>query len=152
MWLGALGILPFLGLSVVAWVAPENLALAAVEAVVAYGAVIVSFIGGALWGFASHHLTGKQATMAGAVLAVSVLPSLVGWLALLLPTAWSVALLSVAFAAVLGLDHWVMSIALAPRWWMRLRLPLSATVATLLLLTFFAVVVRLGGRVSGLSS
>ena len=64
LWLGALGILPFLGLGRVAWFAPESLASAAVEAVVAYGAVIVSFVGGAHWGFASHHLTGKQAPLA----------------------------------------------------------------------------------------
>ncbi len=150
-WLGGLGIVPFLALSVAAWTAPDDIARAAVQAVVAYGAVIVSFIGGAHWGFASAPPITGSSPRTGSILALSVLPSLAGWLALLLPAPGSLALLGVAFVAVLALDRLVMSIGRAPAWWMRLRLPLSATVAVLLFSAFLAVVLRLGTGASALT-
>ena len=149
LWLGGLGALPFLALTVVACVAAEGVALAAVEAEIAYGAVILSFIAGAHWGFASHFITGSSTATAGKLLGFSVLPSLMGWVALLLPTPWSAALLGATFAAILFLDRWAVTMSFAPIWWMRLRLPLSATVATLLFITFAAAILRLGAELPG---
>jgi hypothetical protein len=144
LWLGGLGVLPFLVLTVAACVAAEWVAIAAIEAEIAYGAVILSFIAGVHWGFASHFMTDRKAGLAHILLGLSVLPSLVGWVALLLPTPWSAVLLGIAFAAILSLDRWALAISFAPSWWMRLRLPLSATVAILLCVTFAAALVRFG--------
>ena len=86
--LGVLGLLPFLGctLGIIAFprqVPVPNL----VQAIIAYGAVILAFLGGVHWGFAleprptilapGHEMIDRMR------LALGVLPSLVGWAALL---------------------------------------------------------------------
>lgn len=142
-WLGALGVIPFAVLTGMAWVATEAAASAALFAVVAYGAVILSFIAGAHWGFAGIAL-GRRPEVASRMLVASVMPSLVGWAALLLPGPWPAAILAIAFIAILALDRWALRRALAPCWWLRLRIPLSATVGTLLVLAFASVFIRFG--------
>lgn len=143
LWLGTLGVLPFAALTVVVWVAAEAAASAALFAVVVYGAVILSFLGGAHWGLASGGM-GDQPAAASRLLILSVVPSLVGWVAVLVPPPWPAALLAAAFVAVLPLDRWAMSMSLAPGWWLRLRTALSAAVSVLLLLAFASVPARFG--------
>jgi len=133
VWLGALGLIPSAALTVMIWGADEAMVSVAAFGIVAYGAVVLSFLGGAHWGFAGNAMKNQPAA-ASRLLVMSVVPSLMGWVAVLLPTPWSVALLAVAFVAILPLDRWALRHALAPRWWLRLRIPLSATVSTLLLL------------------
>ncbi len=140
--LGGGGAVPFIALAIASWMATENAALIAAEWVLAYAAVILSFIGGAHWGFASLRSGAHSASSPSLVLALSVLPSVIGWAALLSPAPWSAGTLAVAFIAILPLDHWAQARSLAPDWWMRLRLPLSVTVATALAITTAAVVVR----------
>ena len=140
LWLGGFGAVPFVALAVAAWILAEPAARAASDAIVAYGAVVLSFIGGSYWGFASIRMTEGRTPKADRLLVLSVVPSLVGWASLLLATPWSVALLAVAFLGVLFVDRWVLAIAFAPPWWVRLRLPLSATVAACLLAALLALV------------
>jgi len=87
-----------------------------------YGSVILSFMSGVLWGFATRAKGGQAAT--GYLL--SVLPAL--WAFFMTgggPVAAGTNLIF-GFAGLLLLDaafsHW----GLTPRWWMRLRLLLSA--------------------------
>jgi hypothetical protein len=141
--LGAFGVLPFAALTVAAWIANEAVASVAMFAVIAYGAVILSFLAGAHWGFASTAMK-QRPEPARRLLIASVAPSLVGWVALLLPVPWSAAVLAAAFIAILLLDHWAARCDFAPCWWLRLRIPLSATVATLLVLVFASVFIRFG--------
>ena len=141
--LSAFGVVPFAALAAAAWIGDPETASAAVFAVAAYGAVILSFIAGAHWGFASLKLK-EQNTPASRLLAWSVVPSLVGWTALLLPAPWSLAVLGMAVAAVLFLDRWAAEWSLAPGWWLRLRTPLSATVSGLLFVAFAAALLRFG--------
>ncbi len=143
VWLGALGGIPFAALAAIVLIGDETSASAAVFAVVAYGAVILSFLGGAHWGFASRGIRDHPA-QASRLLILSVVPSLAGWAAVLVPAPWSAAGLAVAFAAILPLDRWAAGQALAPVWWMRLRIPLSATVSLLLATAFVAALVRFG--------
>jgi len=133
IWLGALGLIPFAAFTAMAWAAGDVTASAAAIAVVAYGAVILSFLGGAHWGFASNAMKDQPAA-AFRLLVMSVVPSLLGWMAVLLPMPWSAAVLGVAFVSILLLDRWALRHAFAPLWWLRLRIPLSATVSTLLFL------------------
>lgn len=142
-WLGAFGVVPFAALTVAAWVANETMASAATFAVVAYGAVILSFLAGAHWGFASIAMKHRPAP-ARRLLIASVAPSLVGWVALLLPAPWSAAVLGASFIAILVLDRWAEKRGFAPGWWLRLRIPLSATVATLLVVAFASAFIRFG--------
>ena len=96
-----------------------------------YGAVILSFMSGVLWGFA----TKADADRATTGYALSVLPAL--WAFFMTgggPGAASVSLI-VGFAALLGLDWQFHRWGLAPPWWMTLRVLLTALVVACLLVT-----------------
>jgi len=96
----------------------------------AYGAVILSFMGGAQWGLA----TGKVNSNPWRAFGVSVIPALVAWPALFLPITWALATLSVTFAGLLAYDLWTVRQGQAPAWYGQLRLGLTA--AVVLCLTF----------------
>jgi hypothetical protein len=119
LWLGLAGLLPFAAAAAGAHLLPPDQQGLALRALLAYGAVILSFLGGVRWGLAIRDAE------AGALLprlAWSVTPSLLGWVALLLPAAPGLALLAAGFAAALLAD---LRASEAPGWYRRLRLPLS---------------------------
>lgn len=122
LWLGPLGLLPFVAGALAAWWLPAERLPGTVLALAAYGAVILSFLGGVHWGLAAPAGPPLQ-------LGFSVLPSLVAWIALLtavLPALdaalW---LLAAAFAIMLICDLVAAGRDLTPEWYPRLRLPLS---------------------------
>ena len=89
-----------------------------------YGAVILSFMSGVLWGFASR-LDGARATTG---YALSVLPAL--WAFLMTgggPTGAGLSLMA-GFVGILRLDWLFWHNGAAPAWWMPLRLLLTAVV------------------------
>jgi hypothetical protein len=135
--LGALGLLPFVGLAATAAVADASLRATAITAIVAYGAVILSFLGGIQWGLTVHQ--GAAHKPDAGLLWISVTPSLAGWLALLQPSRTvGAALLAVCFAAVLVIDVWLSRRGCAPAWYPRLRMPLTIVVATCLVVAALA--------------
>lgn len=147
-WLGFAGLLPFAAAAVAALVPGMPLHGYALPALLAYGAAILSFLGGIRWGLAMTALPpGTTAALPpGTVsasppdvmalrLGFSVLPSLVGWLALLLPPGQGLLLLALGFAAMLVADQ---RIGFAPAWYPRLRLPLSLGALVALLLGLLA--------------
>ena len=76
--LGYLGLLPFVAGALALWLAPPDLAAKASRALLYYGAVILSFMGAVHWGLAMHgDYPGRDRQ-----LAMSVLPALVAWGAL----------------------------------------------------------------------
>lgn len=93
-----------------------------------YGAVILSFMSGVLWGFATR-LQGPRATT-GYVL--SVLPAL--WAFFMTGGGVTSAGLSLiaGFIAILGIDWYFWRQGAAPDWWMQLRLLLTIVVVTCL--------------------
>ena len=94
-----------------------------------YGTVILSFMSGVLWGFATR-AEGRQAA---AGYALSVLPAL--WAFFMTgggPVAAAVNLIA-GFLALLLLDWQFARWGLAPGWWLRLRLLLTAIVVASLL-------------------
>jgi hypothetical protein len=94
-----------------------------------YGAVILSFMSGVLWGFATK-ATGRTAT---AGYALSVIPAL--WAFFMTgggPTTAAMNLV-VGFLALLLLDWHFWRLELAPPWWMHLRVLLTAIVCLSLL-------------------
>ena len=135
LMLGGAGALPFVVLAIAAWTVAGSIGPVAIDGILTYGAVILSFIGGAHWGFASVRVEDDRVPKARWLLLASVLPSLVGWGALLFSPPWSALVLGCAFIAVVPLDSWARARALAPPWWMRLRLPLSAIAAMSLFVT-----------------
>jgi hypothetical protein len=93
-----------------------------------YGTVILSFMSGVLWGFATR-ATGAAATSG---YTLSVLPAL--WAFFMVgggPVAAANALIA-GFVGLLALDWLFWRQGLAPDWWMRLRLILTAGVVAML--------------------
>ena len=94
-WLGYGGLLPFAAgaLAVLAhrveWALP---------ALVAYGACILSFLGAVHWGWVLGPVAAPAGLPVVRTLILGVLPSLVGWAALLLPAPTGLALLICGFA------------------------------------------------------
>lgn len=96
-----------------------------------YGSVILSFMSGVLWGFATRAEGRVEATG----YALSVLPAL--WAFFFTgggPTSAAVNL-AFGFVGLLGLDWLFWRQGLAPAWWMRLRVPLTAVVVACLVVT-----------------
>ena len=128
-WLGALGAIPFVGLAMGSWLAGEEVRGAMVFALAAYGAVILSFLGGIHWGLAMAGFgSGREQDACFRRLTLSIVPSLVGWVSLLAPAPLGLAGLAGAFAAMLGLDILASRRAEVPSWYVRLRWPLTLVV------------------------
>lgn len=133
-WLGLAGAIPFVA-GMVAYANGGLLGVSAdlaLRATLAYGAVILSFLGGIRWGIALG-LAGEEKR--DARLMLSVVPSLLGWVALLLPAFPALVLLAVAFAAQGAWDVGDVKDDGAPDWFATLRLMLTALVCSLLSVT-----------------
>lgn len=133
-WLGLAGAIPFMaGLVIFAsgglWIISADLAL---RATLGYGAVILSFLGGIRWGMA---LSLSNHEKRDARLMLSVVPSLLGWVALLMPAFPALVLLAVAFAAQGAWDVGDAKDDGAPDWFSTLRLMLTALVCSFLSVT-----------------
>jgi hypothetical protein len=93
-----------------------------------YGTVILAFMSGVLWGFA----TKAEGQVAATGYALSVLPAL--WAFFFVgggPVSAAVYLI-VGFVGLLGLDWMFWKQELAPRWWMSLRVMLTVVVVACL--------------------
>ncbi len=134
-WLGALGAVPFVFLAVTSPFLDGPLQEQMSFALAAYGAVILSFLGGIHWGLAIAGIGPSQTDTANfRRLAFSVTPSLLGWSALLIPRLSGLVLLAVAFALLLVFDSQASRKAQTPVWYSKLRRPLTVVVVASLLL------------------
>jgi len=130
--LGLGGLLPFVGLAVLAWGGSTLGPTWALRGLILYGASILAFLGGLHWGFA---LSGRLSDRAARVSLVwSVVPSLIAWSAAWMPE--QSALLGLAGGLVLA---WAFDQRAWPQygigpWFLRLR-GLLTFVATGSLLT-----------------
>jgi Protein of unknown function (DUF3429) len=125
-WLGYGGLLPFLVLAGVVWVDKSYNSLWR-EALFSYGAVILSFVGALHWGFAMS-LPGMTAQQRTGSFVWSVVPALMGWVALLLTPKYAGALLVIGFLIHFWQDWRLVTTVNLPAWYlpMRLRLTLIA--------------------------
>ena len=94
-----------------------------------YGTVILSFMSGVLWGFATK-AEGREAAVG---YALSVIPALWAFFMVTDTTAESVIWLAAGFVALLALDLSFARQGLAPVWWMKLRVLLTTVVVACLL-------------------
>lgn len=83
-----------------------------------YGTVILAFMSGVLWGFAAKGWSLGYG--------LSVIPALWAFFASFLDDPARMIALAIGFAAILGLDFAFRD--LAPAWWLRLRVILTAVV------------------------
>ena len=133
--LGLAGLIPFVACAVAAltgW--PQALAGRADLVMVHYGLTILAFMSGVLWGFATR-ATGRQAVLG---YAASVMPALWAFFTTMGPTGTALPSLMAGFAGLLALDWAFWRAGLAPDWWMRLRLFLSAGVLASLAVALYA--------------
>jgi hypothetical protein len=94
-----------------------------------YGTIILSFMSGVLWGFATR----AEGAVAASGYALSVIPAL--WAFFFVgggPTSAAMYLMT-GFVGLLGLDWMFWRQGLAPPWWMHLRVLLTVVVVVCLL-------------------
>ena len=116
--LGYAGVTPIIGLLILGWTTPawqqQSLTLAC-----SYGALILSFLGGIHWGFATSGIASMK------ILVPSVAPSLWAWAALACPqaiTLWALTFGLLLFYLYERRTSWVDKL---PRWYLPLRLKLT---------------------------
>lgn len=132
--LGAAGLIPFAAASAAVWILPPDHLSSVGFVLVAYGAVILSFMGAVHWGLVISPGSIEGREHAARWLGLSVIPALLAWLALLISTLNALLLLMAAFAGVYALDRMAIASTLAPPWYGSFRLRLTAAVLVLLLL------------------
>lgn len=126
--LGYGGLLPFVATALGCLLDPNHRALWQ-QALLGYGAIILSFVGALHWAFA---MASNDETSARPLYLWSVMPALAGWVALLLPLllprgeVLGAVLLIVALGAHYRQDWRLARLHPLPAWYLPLRLRLSS--------------------------
>ena len=128
--LGLAGLIPFVigTLTTLGWL-PTLWGFGGPVMALGYGTIILCFMSGALWGFASR-AEGRQAAIA---YSLSVIPAL--WAFLMSGNGYSSDVIHkiAGFIGLLMLDYQFSVWGLTPQWWLRLRIPLTIGVVLCLL-------------------
>ena len=135
-WLGYGGLIPFVGLAVAA-IASTHHALLLSDALIAYGAIILSFVGALHWGFAMT-LDGLTRRQRNARFVWSIVPPLVAWPAVMLTAAIASVILVAGFLAHYAQDRRLARSTALPAWDLPLRTRLTAVASISLLAGGFA--------------
>jgi hypothetical protein len=121
--LGYAGLIPFIVFSLSTWIT-----LPLVDephfVLLTYAAVILSFMGAVHWGVAMS----RSSEVALTQLALSVIPAVLGWLALLISTFHGYVLLITCFIALFIADRYAADAGLLPGWYLPMRAQLTAIV------------------------
>ncbi len=126
--LGYAGALPFVALAAATWWAPAAYRSQAALALLAYGATIASFMGAIHWGLAMRGALTQQP----GPFVWGVFPSLVAWVALLMPQAQGLVTLALLLGICLAVDRRSYPAYGLTDWLpMRLHLTLAATLSLL---------------------
>ncbi len=147
--LGIAGLLPFIACSLGALSLSSDGSTRSLLALVAYGATILAFLGGVHWGFALDGGDTPSDRVQRARFGLGVLPSLIGWAALLitfigLPTT-GLLVLTAGFVATTVVEAQAARRGLMPQRYMWLRWGLSIVVVVCLVSV--CLVRAFGGRV-----
>lgn len=138
-WLGFGGLLPFVALALATVIDPARAALWN-QALMAYGAIILSFVGALHWAFAMTVGGLSEAERAGRFV-WSVMPALIAWVALLL-LAVSVSVAAVTLVAGFWLhyqqDRILARRAHLPTWYLPLRFALTSVASVFIALAAVA--------------
>ena len=130
--LGLLGAVPFVGLAALA-LGGGAIGIWAGLALLAYGAVILSFMGGVHWGWA---MAAAEPSLER--LGLSVVPSLVGWGGFLLGGSAGLSVVALGFIGLLWFDLRAVAAGRAAAWYPQLRWPLTVIVVASLALAGLA--------------
>lgn len=132
--LGYAGLIPFVVLAVAVWRAPVQHLELLHHALLTYAAVILGFMGAIHWGVAMQ----QSARIAQRSYLLSVVPPLLGWLAILIPVSWGYLVLVISFSLLCLYDILATKQQLTPSWYPVLRIPLTSVVVLALLAALFS--------------
>jgi hypothetical protein len=140
--LGYAGLIPFISGAIGIWITPPAWRTDVLTALLHYAAVILAFMGAIHWGLAMARE--RQDDAAHRQLGLSVLPALLGWLAISsgLSALLALALLISGFIGLYLADVHAVKLEVAPRWYTALRKPLTAVVLISLLAAWVGVLVH----------
>lgn len=140
--LGYAGLVPFVTGALGIWVTPEGWRVTVLAALLDYSAVILAFMGAIHWGLAMR--SEASSGPAQVQLGLSVVPPLLGWLAISsgLSTSLALPLCLLAFGGLYVADLRAVKLSLAPRWYPSLRRPLTIIVCLSLLVAWASVLLR----------
>ncbi len=127
-WLGVLPFAIFTLLAITGSVIPRSMAI---DALVLYGVVILSFMAGVQWGLAMVSTSGAGI---GPRLAISVLPALAAFGLWYSPATPALIGLAAVFLALLRYDITTSRAGVAPHWYAALRIQLTSSVVVCLML------------------
>jgi hypothetical protein len=129
-WLGWAGVLPFAALSALTVIdsgAATGIGQGAVlQAMITYGMIILSFMGGVQWGLEMTRGDGKNPAALG--FAASVVPALVAFGASFVNPMSALVILAVGFVLLLSYDLMRIRAGIGPSWYAGLRFQLSTAV------------------------
>lgn len=134
-WLGYLGLVPFIALSLWLYGIADDHPWRAItiSLLIGYSATTLSFLGGIRWGQALRGRDGDARR-----LAVSLVPALLAWASPLVLPPYCFAVLAVAFAAQGAWDSSSVGDGGVPDWFGRQRIRLTIVVVLTMVLAFFA--------------
>ena len=140
--LGYAGLTPFVGGALGVWIIPLGWREFVLSALLDYAAVILAFMGAIHWGLAMR--AEERDERAQIQLGLSVIPPMLGWLAIAggMPTGMALPILFLAFVCLYLADLRAVRLGLAPRWYARLRTPLTLVVVLSLQLAWTSVMVE----------
>ena len=123
--LGYAGLIPFVFLAGILWLAPEINPQKVHQALLSYAAIILSFMGAVHWGLA---IAQKHSSINSLQLVVSVMPTLIAWFSSMTTPLWNYSILIATFALLCLIDGYFVHKQQAPDWYPRLRIPLTVVV------------------------
>jgi len=129
--LGAGGLIPFVALAIMLWILPAGYSATAVKWLLAYSAIILGFVGALHWGVALVHPEVGHGDQ-GRLMAWSVVPALVAWVALLLPPLAGTVVMLLMFIVQLVADHILVRRFPITPWFIHLRQRLTLVVVVCL--------------------
>lgn len=136
LWLTAAGFIPFALFSLGSIAAPPMHQHKMEIALLLYGAVILSFLGGIHWGYEMARKSEGTDSPSFSRLGLSVLPSLAAWGSLALPQPYSAVGLAVSLILTLAYDIICVQQGYMLKWYPKLRVPVTLAVVASLLLPY----------------
>ncbi len=142
--LGLAGLLPFLAHALFSWLSPPSELGGVLRSQAHYAASILTFLGALHWGvtIASPSIVDGSAVTR---MLWSVVPSIFCWIVTLYPTDVSLPLLFAGLAVALLVDWLLYRASPVPRWFITLRVVLTAGALAAVGASWAAMAVRLAG-------
>lgn len=132
-------LVPFVTGALGLWLTPQAWREWVMNEYLAFAAVMLAFMGAIHWGLAMR--ADEASEKAPMQMGLSVIPPLLGWLALSLPINFAIPLFFFAFGTLYFADNWAVKQGLAPAWYTRLRRPVSLAIIASMMVAWGATLV-----------